>query len=32
MHLNDNLHTAIAPILLGSGENIFAGIDLPALG
>jgi dihydrofolate reductase len=28
----DELHVAIAPILLGSGEALFAGIDLPALG
>ena len=26
------MHVAIAPILLGSGEHLFAGIDLPALG
>jgi len=26
------LHVAIAPILLGTGEHLFAGIDLPALG
>jgi dihydrofolate reductase len=30
--LIDELHLAIAPILMGSGENLFAGIDLPALG
>jgi dihydrofolate reductase len=30
--LIDELHVAIAPILLGSGEALFAGIDLPALG
>ena len=28
----DEMHVAIAPILLGSGEALFAGIDLPALG
>jgi dihydrofolate reductase len=28
----DELHLAIAPILLGRGESLFAGIDLPALG
>ena len=28
----DELHVAIAPILLGSGEHLLAGIDLPALG
>jgi dihydrofolate reductase len=30
--LVDEIHLAIAPTLLGSGENLFAGIDLPALG
>ncbi|HET8712326.1 MAG TPA: dihydrofolate reductase family protein [Gemmatimonadales bacterium] len=30
--LIDELHVAIAPILLGSGEHLFAGIDLLALG
>jgi dihydrofolate reductase len=30
--LVDELHVAIAPILLGSGENLFAGIDLVKLG
>ncbi len=30
--LIDQLHLAIAPILLGSGENLWAGIDAPALG
>ena len=30
--LIDELHLAIAPCLLGSGENLFAGIDLPSLG
>lgn len=28
----DEMHLAIAPIVLGQGENLFAGIDLPALG
>lgn len=28
----DEMHLAVAPIFLGSGENLFAGIDLPALG
>ena len=30
--LVDELHLAIAPALLGAGEALFAGIDLPALG
>jgi dihydrofolate reductase len=30
--LIDELHLAVRPILLGSGENLFAGIDMPALG
>jgi len=30
--LIDEMHVAIAPILLGTGEHLFAGIDLPALG
>jgi dihydrofolate reductase len=29
--LIDEMHIAIAPTLLGSGENLFAGIDLPSL-
>lgn len=28
----DSLHLAVAPVLLGSGESLFAGLDLPALG
>jgi len=28
----DEMHLAIAPVLLGSGEHLFAGFDLPALG
>lgn len=30
--LLDELHVAIAPILLGGGEALFAGLDLPRLG
>ncbi|MDQ3024848.1 MAG: dihydrofolate reductase family protein, partial [bacterium] len=30
--LIDEMHVAIAPVLLGSGERLFEGIDLPALG
>jgi dihydrofolate reductase len=30
--LVDEMHIAIAPVLLGSGERLFEGIDLPALG
>jgi dihydrofolate reductase len=28
----DELHLAISPVLLGSGENLLHGLDLPALG
>lgn len=30
--LIDDMHLAISPMLLGRGESLFAGIDLPALG
>lgn len=30
--LLDELHVAVSPILLGRGEPLFEGIDLPALG
>ena len=30
--LIDEMHLAISPVLLGRGEALFAGIDLPALG
>ncbi|MGZ8310720.1 MAG: dihydrofolate reductase family protein, partial [Allosphingosinicella sp.] len=30
--LIDELHLAVAPILLGRGEALYAGLDLPALG
>lgn len=30
--LVDELHLAIAPVLLGSGERLFAGVDMSALG
>ena len=30
--LIDEMHFAIAPVVLGQGEAIFAGLDLPALG
>ena len=30
--LVDELHLIVSPILLGSGESLFAGIDLPILG
>ncbi len=32
MRAIDEMHLAISPVALGSGENLFAGIDLPALG
>ncbi|PZV36849.1 dihydrofolate reductase family protein [Mesorhizobium kowhaii] len=30
--LIDEMHLAIAPVLLGAGENLFAGLDMPKLG
>jgi dihydrofolate reductase len=30
--LIDEMHVAVAPVLLGSGENLFSGLDLPKLG
>lgn len=30
--LIDELHLAMSPVFLGVGENLFAGLDLPALG
>jgi dihydrofolate reductase len=30
--LIDEMHIALAPILLGSGEQLFSGIALPSLG
>lgn len=30
--LIDTLHLAVRPVLMGRGENLFAGLDLPALG
>jgi dihydrofolate reductase len=30
--LVDELHFALSPVVLGQGEAMFAGIDLPALG
>jgi len=30
--LIDDMHLGVSPIFLGKGENLFAGLDLPALG
>jgi dihydrofolate reductase len=30
--LVDEIHFAVSPVLLGSGESLFAGLDLPKLG
>jgi dihydrofolate reductase len=30
--LIDELHVVVVPILLGDGESLFAGINLPSLG
>jgi len=30
--LVDEMHLVMTPVLLGTGENLFAGLDLPALG
>jgi len=30
--LIDEMHFAVSPMLLGSGEALFTGLDLPALG
>jgi dihydrofolate reductase len=30
--LIDEMHIAISPVLLGSGERLFDGVNLPALG
>ena len=30
--LIDEMHLAVSPVLLGSGESLLAGIDLPKLG
>jgi dihydrofolate reductase len=30
--LIDEMHLALAPVLLGAGENLWAGLDVPALG
>ena len=32
VRLIDELHLALSPVLLGSGESLFAGLDLPSLG
>jgi dihydrofolate reductase len=30
--LIDEMHIAISPVLLGSGEHLLSGVDLPSLG
>lgn len=30
--LIDEMHVAISPVLLGAGERLFEGVDLPVLG
>ncbi len=30
--LIDEMHLAVSPVLLGAGESLFAGLDLPKLG
>lgn len=30
--LIDEMHVAVSPVLLGNGENLFSGLDLPKLG
>jgi len=30
--LIDEMHLAISPVLLGKGENLFVGLDMPRLG
>jgi dihydrofolate reductase len=30
--LVDEVHLAVSPVLLGSGEHLLSGLDLPALG
>ena len=30
--LVDELHLAVSPVVLGAGEAMFTGLDLPALG
>jgi len=32
VRLIDEMHLAVSPVLLGSGENLFAGLNLPELG
>jgi dihydrofolate reductase len=32
VRLIDELHLAMAPVFLGAGENLFAGLDLSTLG
>ena len=32
LRLIDEMHIAISPVLLGAGERLFDGVNLPALG
>ena len=31
-YVSDEMHVAISPVLLGAGEHLLSGIDMPRLG